>query len=84
MTIKGPHGSGDGNASIFSGLSRVPAIFRNQERYLTLRDRFQGISVCYLKDLGTCMCVDNEDEEKDRKKKRYFLYRAQTAIGVLH
>lgn len=45
MTIKGPHGSSDGNTSIFRGLSRVPAFFRNLERYLTLKARSQGISV---------------------------------------
>lgn len=43
MTIKGPHRSSDGNSSIFRGLSRVPAFFRNLERYLTLKARSKGI-----------------------------------------
>lgn len=51
MTIKGPHG----NTSIFRGLSRVPAFFRNLERYLTLKARSQGISVSFVK--GLCMCL---------------------------
>lgn len=52
MTIKGPHGSGDGNTSIFRGLSRVPAFFRDLERYLTLKARSQGISVLFVKGPG--------------------------------
>lgn len=52
MTIKGPHGSSDGNASIFRGFSRVPAFFRDVERYLTLKARNQGISVLLVKGLG--------------------------------
>lgn len=31
LTIKGPHGSSDANTSIFRGLSRVHAFFRNLE-----------------------------------------------------
>lgn len=57
MTIKGPHGSSDGNASIFRGLSHVPAFFRNLERYLTLKVRSQGISMSFVKGLGTCRRV---------------------------
>lgn len=55
MTIKRPHGSSDGNTSIFRGLSRVPAFFSNLERYLTLKARSQGISVSFVK--GLCMCM---------------------------
>lgn len=45
MTIRRPHKSSDGNASIFRGLSHVPAFFRDLERYLTLKARSLGISV---------------------------------------
>lgn len=48
MTIKGPHGSSDGNASIFRGLSHVPAFFRDLQRYLTLKVRSQGITVLFV------------------------------------
>lgn len=57
-TIKRPHGSGDGSASIFRGLSHVPAFFRDLERYLTLKVRSQGISVLFAKGSGTWMCVN--------------------------
>lgn len=52
MTIKGPHGSSDGNTSIFRGLSHVPAFFKNLERYLTLKARAQGISVSFVMGLA--------------------------------
>lgn len=40
-TIKGPHGSSDGNTSIFRGLSHVPAFFRDVE---TLPDTGSQVS----------------------------------------
>lgn len=58
MTIKGPHGSSGGDASIFRGISRVPAFFRDVERYLTLKARTRGISVPLVRGLSTWMCVE--------------------------
>lgn len=78
-TIKGPHGSCDGNTSIFRGLSRVPAFFSNPESYLTPKARSQGVCVLLVKGLDTWMCVneclsvvDGERQtegERMRKKK---------------
>lgn len=95
-TIKGPHGSSDGNTSIFRGLSHVPAFFRDLERYLTLEVRSQGISVLFVKGSGTCMwvneyvsgagvrerCTAGENRRKIWKERRNVLSTgAQAATG---
>lgn len=72
MTIRRPHKSSDGNASIFRGLSHVPAFFRDLERYLTLKARSLGISVWarVCVQVNTSHVVGGKREERDEGKKR--------------